>query len=183
MNQRQQLRAGLDASGCSHGHLHPCFFAIVPAGRISPRSRGNAVGDSVEPVAQQRSPLQRCCLADQHEESGLESVFGFVRVVKEMPADAQDHRPVPLDQDFEGSLLPPGHEPLQQFRIGQLRAAAPASDLAKLMDQASDGSARHWPGPPENARLFLITASVKLTDTAFCGFLGRIPYPPAVPVQ
>ena len=40
----------------------------------------------------------------QHKKGGLESVFSGVLVVEDIPADAEDHRPMPLHQGLEGRL-------------------------------------------------------------------------------
>ena len=61
-----------------------------------------------------------------------------VRVGQDAPADAQDHRPVPLDQGREGQLgrlAPAGREPLQELPVRQL---PDGSDVHQRADLAQD---------------------------------------------
>ena len=51
----------------------------------------------VEPGAQQVRVADRERLAGEHQEDGLEGVLGMVSVTQQLPADVQDHRPIPRD--------------------------------------------------------------------------------------
>ena len=62
-------------------------------------------------------PPQRGCLAHQHEEGGLETIFCISIVAENTPANAQDHRPMPLHQSLEGIIVSLAKEKLQQFSI------------------------------------------------------------------
>ena len=73
----------------------------------SPSGRGwRPTCHLVEPGAQGVPDPERAGPAHQHQEGGLEGVVGVVLVREDRPADAQDHRPVPLDQGREGQLGP-----------------------------------------------------------------------------
>ena len=52
------------------------------------------------------------------QEGGLEGVLGVVGVVQHAAADAQHHRPVPVQQGREGFLISAAGEPVQEVRVG-----------------------------------------------------------------
>ena len=89
----------------------------------------------MEPGAERVADPERPRLADQDQEGGLEGVLGVVRVAEDAPADAQDHRPVPLDQGREGQLgrlAAPGREPLEELAVGQSRRRSGRQQRAEL---------------------------------------------------
>ncbi len=99
----------------------------------------DAQRDAVEP-APDRSPVaDGGGAADEDQERGLEGVLGVVIVAQDRVADAEDHRPVPLDQDGErpfGDLLGAFSEPAQEFGVGQ---AADAARVEEHLDIPKDG--------------------------------------------
>ena len=63
----------------------------------------------------------------------------MVAIAQELPADAQDHRPMPLDQGGERSLpreVAAGRESLQELDVGQVRGG---TDLEERLDLSQDG--------------------------------------------
>ena len=81
-----------------------------------------AHGDAVEPLTQQVGLAQRPGLFVQDEEDGLEGVLGLVPVAEELPADAQNHRPVAGDKRGESrlaGLIATGRDPLDQLPVGE----------------------------------------------------------------
>ncbi len=75
--------------------------------------------DLVQPAPQAVSPPDRAAFLDQDQEGGLEGVLGVVWVAQDRPADAQDHRPMPSHQHFEGPAVAPGEETLEELRVGE----------------------------------------------------------------
>ena len=63
------------------------------------------MGDLAQPAAEAVLAPDRPSLADEDQEGGLEGVLGVVGVVEDRAADAQHHRPVPLDQGREGGFV------------------------------------------------------------------------------
>ncbi len=66
---------------------------------------------------------QSARLPDQHQERGLKRIVDVVGIVEYGPADAQDHRSVPLDQGRKrqlGGFAPLGCKELQELTVGQL---------------------------------------------------------------
>ena len=55
----------------------------------------------------------------QGQERGLERVIGRVRVAKQPPADAQDHRPVPFHQLGERGPVVALDEAAQKHGVGR----------------------------------------------------------------
>jgi hypothetical protein len=80
------------------GHrFHLLLFSLATR-RISPGFNSEPVGDSVQPAG------ERSWLADhrrppgQHQESGLENVFGILLMAHDAPADTKHHGTVPPHQ-------------------------------------------------------------------------------------
>ena len=65
---------------------------------------------------------------------------------------AQDHRPVPLDQDGEGQLgglAPVGREPFQELAVRQVPDRSHVEEGAELPEDSPILSDRHdWESPP-----------------------------------
>ena len=73
----------------------------------------------------------------EHEENGLDGIFGMVPVTQNLPADAPDHRPMPVDQRGErhlASRIVAGDEPLQQLPVGQSGERAALEERLNLPD-------------------------------------------------
>ena len=91
-----------------------------------------------QPPTASRLP-DRARLAHQNQERGLEGVVGVVRVAQELPADAQDHRPVAVHQRGEGGLgrrrVRPGQKPFQELAIGQGPGRAEVIERRELTAQ------------------------------------------------
>ena len=86
-------------------------------------TRRRAAGDLMKPRTQRVLHPERSCLADQHQERGLEGILGVMLVAEDGQADAPDQRLVPLDQRREGELghlVRVGREPLQELTVGQV---------------------------------------------------------------
>ena len=66
---------------------------------------GHPKRDAVEPVAQQVAAAESRRFANQDQESGLKGVVHVVGVAKQLPAHAQNHRPMPRDQCLECRLV------------------------------------------------------------------------------
>ena len=100
----------------------------------------------MEPGAERVPHPEAAGLLDQDQERGLEGILRVVRVGEHAPADAQDHRPVPLDQDREGQLgrlAAVGREPLQELAVGQLADRPHVEERAKLSQGGPVLSDRH----------------------------------------
>jgi hypothetical protein len=106
----------------------------------------------MEPGAQGVAHPEAAGLPDQDEEGGLEGVVRVVRVVEHAPADAEDHRPVPLDQGREGQLrglAAAGREPLQELAVSQLPGRPDVVERADLPEDGPVFPDRHgWGSPP-----------------------------------
>ena len=96
-------------------------LVLTPPSCGRPGSGGDAVGDAMEPGAQRVSNPERARLLDQGQEGGLEGILDIIRIAECIPADAEDHRPVPLDQGREGQLgglAVLGREPFEELTVG-----------------------------------------------------------------
>ena len=109
-----------------------------PAGDLLPCTPRRPDRDPVQPVAQQVRVTDRPGLASQDHEHGLEGVLRMLQVAQELPADAQDHRPVPAHQGGErglaGRLTPPGGEPLQELPVSKPGHRAALEERLELPD-------------------------------------------------
>ena len=127
------------------------LLVLAPAGEPDPGLAGRAERDPVQPVAQQVGVADRPGLAGQHEEDGLEGVLGMVPVAQELPADVQDHRPVPRHQRGEGGLaggIAPVVEPLDELAVGQPGDGAAVEERPDLPDHRWCCHGRHAVRPP-----------------------------------
>ncbi len=125
----------------------PCWRrAPRPSGGVPPQpapSRDPA-GHTVEPAADRIQPTDRAGPPHQDQESRLERILGVVRVMKEVPANAQHHRPVAQNQHLECSRITTAREPLQQLPIGQPRCGPRVEedlDVARQLDGCTPGHA------------------------------------------
>ena len=103
----------------------------------------------VQPARDRVVLPDRAGLPHEGQEGHLEGVLGGVRVVQDAPADAQHHRPVPLDQARKAAspgLIAAGHELLQQLGVGQ-PADRPVPEQRLEMSRTSSPD-RRLPMPP-----------------------------------
>ena len=96
---------------------------------------GSEKCDTVQPVAEQLWPGDRTCFANEHQERRLEGVVGVVGVAEHTPADAQDHGPMPLNEQCERRAVAVDHELPQQLGIRENSGVRGASDLADVVNQ------------------------------------------------
>ena len=123
--------------------LGPPALVRPPPGRGGSGARGDAGGDPEEP-APDRAPIpDRCGPAGEDQERRLERIFGVVRVAEDRAADAQDHRAVPVHQDGERGLVPPGQEAIQQLPVGQPRARPRDEEGLDLSQDGPTSLTRH----------------------------------------
>ena len=116
-----------------------------PPGRRRSRTAGDAVGHPVKPACGRVPAADGPGTLGEHQEGGLESILGVVRVDQDLAANTPDHRPVPPHQLREGGLggfAQPRRKPLQELTIGQV---AQDPSLEQMLDPAEDrrSSVRH----------------------------------------
>ena len=127
-------------------HRRALPFPSVTPGRVGLRSYRRAVGHLVEPVPQHLAIADRPGLADEQEERGLEGVLRVLRLVEHVPADAEDHRPMPPDEHLEGGLRLRGQsvqEPRQQLAIAHPLDVLHQEGRAAVGDDRPRVSAHH----------------------------------------
>jgi hypothetical protein len=116
----------------------PFFVGPSASGEPCAGLAGRAERHAVQPGAEQVRVADRPGLSGQDEEDGLESVLSVMVVAQELPADAQDHRPMSGHDRGEGGLvgrLAAGGEPLEQFAVGEPGGAAALEERAELSGQ------------------------------------------------
>ena len=82
-------------------------------------------------------------LADQHEESCLESILRVGVVAEDTAAHSKNHRSVPQQQRFEGFLVPARDVALQQLAIRKAGSILPEGGSAQMVDHAVQYLGRH----------------------------------------
>src|SRR5262249_50497532 len=75
---------------------------VDPPRRLHPGAPGYSGRDLVQPATHRRVLADGPGLANEHQEGGLKSVLGFVAVIEQTPAHAQDQGGVTPDQQLEG---------------------------------------------------------------------------------
>ena len=94
-------------------HVGQRPFPAAPAREQHPCLARRAQGDAVEPVGQEIAAIDGVGLANEHEERRLERILRGVYVGQHPAADAQYHRPMPLQQQGERRFLAVNAEALQ----------------------------------------------------------------------
>ena len=88
-----------DLHGTRRGQLARLANIDAPA-----QSHGDAMGDAMEPTSERIAISHGLRPPGEDQERGLKRVFSKVRVVKQPPAHAQDHRAVAFDERAESRL-------------------------------------------------------------------------------
>ncbi len=108
------------------------------------------VGDPMQPTGQRLFLANGGRLASQHQEGGLAGVFGVLSAAKDAATEAQDHRPMSLDQRGEGGLISVRDEAVQQIAVGRRvrRRHGPLGEAVRrqgegLFGHACESSGRH----------------------------------------
>jgi hypothetical protein len=118
-------------------------LAEVTASGVGPGSPGDAVGDAIEPVAEQVALTERIGLLDQHEKRGLEGVIDVVRVVEQGAADSEHGCAVACDDCLEGGVVTMRDEPIEELPLGQSRDASRPEEPLDLSINDRELPARH----------------------------------------
>jgi len=95
---------------------------LTSRGRRAGARRG-AECNLMEPRAQGIAHPEAASLLDQDEERGLKCILAVVWIIQHTPADAQDHRSMPLDQGREGQfggLAALGRKEFEELTVGQI---------------------------------------------------------------
>jgi hypothetical protein len=112
----------LFAPGCLHHGIDPDpdrgpFFVFASPGGVRAGLDGDALGNSVKPVAQQFWPSDRTGFADQHEKRSLKRIVRVMGVAEHAPAQRLHHRSMPPDQGRKSSLVLLICEPREKLAI------------------------------------------------------------------
>jgi hypothetical protein len=71
----------------------------------------------MQPAAQFKMGSEGACFAHEHQESGLEGIFGVRCIAEDPVADRQHHGTVPVHQRCEGRLIVAEKKFLQELPI------------------------------------------------------------------
>ena len=93
-------------------------------------TRGDVIGNVVEPGTDRLSPVNLPGLLRQHQEAGLESILGVGIVAEHAPAHAHHHRPMAADQRRECLLVTTVREAIQQLPITGIGTTGGAEQAA-----------------------------------------------------
>jgi hypothetical protein len=152
VEDQPQLVAGLDAAlRCRHRRT---LFMPPSAGGGRASARRGPEGHLMEPGTERVAHPETRGFLDQDQKSGLEGILRVVRVGQHAPADPQDHRSVPLEQDRErqrGSLAPAGRKPFQELPVRPFPDRSQVEERAKLPDDRPVLSDRHRRDSPPAA--------------------------------
>ena len=126
------------------------FVRAAPDRRRSVVSRG-PIGRLVQPGGQRALCPERSGLASQGQERRLKCVFGRVPVAQDGATNAQDERPVALDQRGKGQLsrlTAAGGELLEQLAVGERTDRARVEERAELHERVAAVLDRHGSSLP-----------------------------------
>ncbi len=130
----------------------------TPTDRGHPGRRGDAAGHAVQPRTHRVDDPERPAPTRQDEEGGLEGILGFMLVAEHGPANPQDHRSVPLDQDGEGQLsrlAASRHEAIEELAVGECAKCPDAEERLERPQCGAVSSCRHESVLRRSARLGL----------------------------
>ena len=102
----------------------------------------------MEPRPQRVADTERTASVREDEERGLKGVLGIVLVAEYGPADPQDHRAVPLDQDGErqlARLVAARREAIEELPVVQSAAGPDAEERLELPQRDTAPCCRHEP--------------------------------------
>ena len=122
------------------GELGMAPLVALPADRRGASARGDSVGDGVDPGTDRVPHPERTRPLRQDEERGLEGILRLVFVSQDRPAQAQHHRPVPLDERGEGvlgRLSATGREPFEQLPVRHRAGHALVEEHGKLTQRGA----------------------------------------------
>ncbi len=142
----QKIQDFLAVLGCFFVSSAMGFGVQQPAAPTRGESRGLSTEDAVNMIVSgfckqvflnlpMEFAVERGGLSDQHQECGLESVLGIVRIVEHTSADPHDHRAVPADEGLESCLLPLLEVKFQQVVVSQARSALLYQNAAEMPDK------------------------------------------------
>lgn len=95
----------------------------------------------MEPGGEGGGIADRARAAGEHEEGSLERVVGVLDVAEHVPADAQHEPAVPPHQRRERRRVAGPPVPLQQLRVGDVRARP--GQAAEVAEHGASGRGRH----------------------------------------
>jgi hypothetical protein len=99
----------------------------------------------VEPTADGLAFADRPGLANKREERCLKGIFSVLSVAENTLTGAQDHSPVPPDEQLEGGFVTLADKPFQERRIGQGVPLLSSYDSAQITHDTVNLSAGHGP--------------------------------------
>ena len=114
--------------------LRPGPLAIATAPGVDLGPHRDPSGDAIEPGRQHVAIADRPGLLDQDEEGGLKRVGDVVRIIQHAPADAQHHRPVPVEDRLEGRPVALGQEPIEELGLAQPGDRPRPEEVAQRID-------------------------------------------------
>ncbi len=95
--------------------LQPDALDRPPALRIGTGAHGYPAGNPVEPASQDVAVANRFRVLDQDQECGLEGIFDVVFVVEDVPANAEHHPPMPVDDRLESRFITSSEKSIEKL--------------------------------------------------------------------
>ncbi len=126
-------RKFLDQPAC--GHRGPSALVGASSSGGDAGLGRDAQRHAVQPAADRLAPADRAGPARQDQERRLRGVLGVVVVAQDLPADAQDHRRMTIDQRRESRLVPMLDESLEQLAVGQSAGRAGPEECFDLLEE------------------------------------------------
>ena len=100
----------------------------------------------MEPRSERLFHPEPACFFHKDKERGLKRILRIVLIDENVPADSQDHRPVPLDErgerQFRG-LAAIGHESFEKLAVRQIMNCADVEECSQLTTRCSELASRH----------------------------------------
>ena len=122
----------------------------APADRPEPDPGRHPHRDAMQPASDRFPVADRAGPAGQDQKDSLKCVVDILRVVKDVPADAHNHRSMPGHQGFErqlASLVAASHEAREQLPVAQSDTRAGPEKRLELLGKPSGRRLGFTAGP------------------------------------
>src|SRR5262249_35075888 len=119
------------------------FFFVSSSKHGLASLQSSAIGDAIKPVADFLARHDARRPPNQNQKSGLKGILGVRLMADDTSADAQNHRPMPTDERFKGTLVPLPDEAFQQLTVRQPSAVFEKHSSAKALQNLIGAASSH----------------------------------------
>jgi hypothetical protein len=102
------------------------------------------MGNTIKPIADRARRVKRGSLANEDQEGHLKGILCIVGIREQPAANAEDHRPMPADQNLEGRFIALVNVALQEIGVRHARGFLIGQHAAKMSNYLAELLCRHF---------------------------------------